>query len=96
MRVLKARLLGYNTDGTPINYKEIAGLSTETKPTTGVCTGSKFFEVDTRKTNYFDETNAEWIAPTAEPVDTETVNAEDPQTNVSNTTRTTTKKSTNK
>ena len=53
MRTLEARLLGYDSDGSPINYKKIAGLSTETKPTTGLCTGSEFLEIDTGKTNYF-------------------------------------------
>lgn len=50
------------------NYKEIAGHSDDTKPVTGLATGSQFFEIDTGKTYYFDEdgtTGNEWVDPTA-------------------------------
>lgn len=69
MRTLEARLLGYE-DGAEVNYKKIAGLSTDTKPTTGLCTGSEFLEVDTGKIWYFDETSGDFIDPTAEPAPT--------------------------
>lgn len=41
-------------------YVEIAGLSTDTKPTTDLVTGSMFFEVDTGDVYAFDETGAAW------------------------------------
>ena len=41
---------------------EAAGLSTDTKPTAGIITGSVFHEVDTGIDYAFDETNAVWIA----------------------------------
>jgi len=42
-----------------INYYELAGLSTDTKPT-NCCTGSVFFEVDTGKAYFFDEVSGDW------------------------------------
>lgn len=42
MRILEQRAF---TDG--LNYERIAGLSTESKPTVGLVTGSIFLEVDT-------------------------------------------------
>ncbi len=42
-------------------YKvHLAGNSSETKPTTGIMTGSKFTETDTGKVLYFNETTGEW------------------------------------
>ena len=37
-------------------YIEAAGLSTDSKPTTGIVTGSVFVEVNTGKAYLFDET----------------------------------------
>lgn len=37
-------------------YVELFGLSTDSKPTTGIVTGSKFTEVDTGDEYLFDET----------------------------------------
>lgn len=37
-------------------YAEMFGLSTDSKPTTGLVTGSKFTEVDTGDVYLFDET----------------------------------------
>jgi hypothetical protein len=42
-------------------YVEYAGLSTDTKPTTGLITGSQFIEVDTGKIYFFNEVNNTWI-----------------------------------
>lgn len=42
------------------NYIEAAGLSTDTKPTAGIVTGSLFLEVDTGDVYAFDEAGAEW------------------------------------
>lgn len=40
---------------------EAYGLSTDTKPTTGVITGSVFIEVDTSSAFFFDEVSGNWI-----------------------------------
>lgn len=43
------------------DYVEYFGLSTDTKPTSGIVTGSKFTEVDTGDVYLFDETgNGTW------------------------------------
>lgn len=44
-----------------IKYFEFAGLSTDTKPTDAVATGSSFIEVDTQDVYFFDEASSEWI-----------------------------------
>lgn len=45
-----------------LDYVELAGTSKESKPTTGILSGSKFTEVDTGKTYVFDgiSTTAAW------------------------------------
>lgn len=55
IRVLEKKL--QNDD---VNYYEFAGLSTDTKPETNVCTGSVFIEVDTGDVYLFDESEPEW------------------------------------
>lgn len=52
IRITQERL--FTEDGK--RYVEMAGLSTDTKPTTGIITGSMFLEVDTSKAYAFDET----------------------------------------
>ena len=47
-----------HTDGK--NYVELAALSTDSKPTAGIITGSLALEVDTGDLYAFDETGAEW------------------------------------
>ena len=42
------------------HYIEAAGLSTDTKPSSGIITGSKFNEVNTGKEYRFDEVSGEW------------------------------------
>ena len=42
------------------DYFEFAGLSTDTKPTAQVSTGSTFLEVDTGDVYLFDETSESW------------------------------------
>ena len=45
-------------------YCEFAGLSTDTKPTEGVATGSLFHEIDTKKVYAFNEagaTDEKWV-----------------------------------
>ena len=46
MKVLKSNLFTYNSYG-PVRFVRIAGLSSETKPTEGLVSGSEFLEVDT-------------------------------------------------
>lgn len=41
-------------------YIEARGLSTDTKPTTGIANGSIFIEMDTGKVYFFDAANGEW------------------------------------
>lgn len=47
MKTLKLQLFGYDASGNPLHFARIAGLSTETKPTAGLVSGSEFLEVDT-------------------------------------------------
>ena len=59
MRTLYSKVVGTDGDVTT-TYKEIAGLSTEDKPTDGLATGSCFIEVDTCLVAFYDEDNSEW------------------------------------
>jgi len=43
-----------------LKYLNAAGLSTDTKPTEGLITGSRFIEVDTGDLYAFDEVSGEW------------------------------------
>lgn len=47
------------TNGT-VKYCELAGLSTDTKPTETIATGSLFLEVDTGAIFAFDEVSENW------------------------------------
>ena len=38
----------------------VCGLSTDSKPTTGIANGSMYLEMDTKKVYLFDEANATW------------------------------------
>ena len=42
-------------------YIEAWGLSTDSKPTTGIITGSTFVEVDTAKVYLFNESASAWV-----------------------------------
>ena len=55
IRTLNARIIEGQT-----NYVEISCLSTDTKPTANVCTGSLALEVDTGDVYAFDEVGGEW------------------------------------
>lgn len=49
-------------------YVEFAGKTSDTKPVGNYATGSKFFNIQTGKTYYYDEkgsSGSEWIDPTA-------------------------------
>jgi hypothetical protein len=48
-------------DNTGGKYVTIFGASSETKPTTGIITGSVFVEVDTGKAYLFNETTSAWV-----------------------------------
>ena len=50
MRILESRVIAPG-----VNFIVAAGTSDETKPTAGICTGSRFEEVDTGKTYKFAE-----------------------------------------
>lgn len=43
-----------------VKYFEFAGLSTDTKPTEGIATGSLFLEVDTGDVYAYDESGTTW------------------------------------
>lgn len=60
---LTKRLFNYDADGNPVFYVEIAGLSSETKPSAGIISGSKFTEVNTGKHFVFDglSTSKTWV-----------------------------------
>lgn len=79
----------YIKDGKYMGAATLYGLSSESKPTT-YGNGSKFIEVDTGKTYYFDATGSEWHTGGEEETQEETKVA------TKSTTRTTTKKSTTK
>ena len=49
-----------NSDGSS-SYQELAGLSTDEKPTTGLFTGSIFVEVNTGKVFFFNEATPGWV-----------------------------------
>jgi hypothetical protein len=55
VRIISTKIVG---DG--INYIEVAGLSTDTKPAEKVATGSVYLEVDTGKAYFYNETAEEW------------------------------------
>ena len=59
MRVLFRK----DVDGSSgdVYYEQYAGLSSETKPTMNIATGSEFFEVDTGKKYKFDELTNSWV-----------------------------------
>lgn len=42
-------------------YVELAGLSTDTKPTDGLATGSIFTEVDTGTVFFFNDASDTWV-----------------------------------
>ena len=47
MRTIYSSFAGIDSNGNPVYYKEMAGESTDTKPTDHIATGSVFLEVDT-------------------------------------------------
>lgn len=55
VRILESRIIA---DG--VNYVEMACLSTDTKPTANICTGSLALEVNTGDVYAYDEHGGEW------------------------------------
>ena len=55
VRILEDQLFEGNK-----HYICAAGLSTDTKPTENLVTGSVFIEVDTKKAVFFDEVSGDW------------------------------------
>ena len=55
VRILNERVIEGKT-----KYVELSCLSTDTKPTANVCTGSLALEVNTGDVYAFDETGGEW------------------------------------
>lgn len=54
MEYLKYKPFGYDNEGKPTYLATIAGLSTDSKPTAGLVSGSEFIEVNTGKTFVLD------------------------------------------
>lgn len=77
IRIMKET--NYNSE---MKYLEAAGLSTDTKPTANLVTGSRFTEVDTGDVYAFNEVNGTWnrivAGPAAEPEPTETTETTNP------------------
>ena len=59
-RVIEYKFVSPTAENGNNKYMEIAGLSTDSKPTAGLITGSLYFEVDTWKFYAFDEESAQW------------------------------------
>ena len=55
MRIIEERIIESN-----MRYIEAAGLSTETKPTANIITGSLYMESDTGDVYIFSETDVTW------------------------------------
>ena len=60
MRILVDRLTSADADGNRAVYQEIAGTSSESKPT-GLASGSIFNEVDTGKVYFYNEATGSWV-----------------------------------
>lgn len=56
IRTIESKLIDTNRA-----YVELAGLSTDTKPTDGLATGSIFTEVDTGTVFFFDDASDTWV-----------------------------------
>lgn len=54
MVTLEYRAFGKDSSGKDLFFAVLAGKSTESKPTTGLVSGSRFIEVNTGKTFVFD------------------------------------------
>lgn len=61
MTLIIDKAISKDADGNYISYQEIAGDSSETKPTEGVATGSIFLEADTGDVYIFSEGEGDWV-----------------------------------
>ena len=55
------RITNETTYPSDKRYIEAFGLSTDSKPTAGIITGSVFVEVDTAKVYLFNESSSAWV-----------------------------------
>ena len=60
IRSENARVSFLDSNGQTVQMSDLYGLSTDTKPTTGLANGSMFVEVDTGKLFLFNEDTGEW------------------------------------
>ena len=60
IRSENARVSFLDSNGQTVQMSDLYGLSTDTKPTTGLANGSIFVEVDTGKLFLFNEDTGEW------------------------------------
>ena len=51
----------YDNSGNSVQLQTFFGLSTESKPTTGVGNGSALVEMDTSKIYFYDATGSQWL-----------------------------------
>lgn len=54
-------VLTQDESGNLLHIQDMFGLSGDSKPTTGLATGSSFVEVDTGKAYLFNETSSTWV-----------------------------------
>lgn len=64
MRVLESKIAQINPTTGAMLQKIVETADEASNLPTNLCTGSEFFEIDTGKTLYFDETSSNWIDPT--------------------------------
>lgn len=62
MTIIVDKAISRDSNGDYVSYQEIAGDSSETKPTTGIATGSIFVEADTGTVYMYSEGEADWVA----------------------------------
>ena len=60
VRILSEQAM-VHVDAGWIKYIEAVGLSTDTKPTELIATGSLFLEIDTSEAYFYDEDGSRWI-----------------------------------
>ena len=83
IRELVIRQIGFSEPA--VRYKELAGLSTDTKPVDPIdavvvtATGSRFLEVDTGDVYAYDEEVATWHKIASGPVADDPVDTTDPE-----------------
>lgn len=64
LRILESRVHCVDESGHALHYIDAACLSTDTKPTTNLVTGSRLTEVDTGAFYRFDEASGAWVEQT--------------------------------